>query len=49
MSMSRQEELSVSTNEFKPVGAFAFFLSLLVFFAVIWVAIYAWMYYREFY
>lgn len=34
---------------FTPVGAFAFFLSLLVFFVVIWVAMYAWMLSREYY
>ena len=36
-------------EEFKPVGAFAFFLSLLAFFALIWLSMYAWMLSREFY
>jgi len=35
-------------NSFFPKGAVAFFVSLLIFFAVIWLSVYGLMIYRQF-
>jgi hypothetical protein len=48
MNLPIQKNPAASEEEFQPVGAFAFFLSLLVFFAGIWISMYAWMLSRVF-
>lgn len=46
-SAANPEKLNVDHDEFFPKGAIAFFIALIAFFAMVWLALYGIMIYRQ--